>query len=44
MTEEHALDPARFARAEELFTAALGRGLVRLPKIAFHLFPDREEA
>ena len=30
--------------AEELFTAALGRGLVRLPKIAFHLFPDREEA
>ena len=30
--------------AEELFTAALGRGLVRLPKIAFYLFPDREEA
>ena len=30
--------------AEELFTAALGRGLARLPKIAFCLFPDREEA
>lgn len=30
--------------AEELFTAALGRGLVRLPKIALYLFPDREEA
>ena len=30
--------------AEELFTAALGRGLVRLPKVAFYLFPDREEA
>ena len=30
--------------AEELFTTALGRGLVRLPKIALYLFPDREEA
>lgn len=30
--------------AEELFTAALGRGLVRLPKIAFYLCPDREGA
>ena len=30
--------------AEELFTSALGRGLVRLPKIASYLFPDREAA
>ena len=39
------LAPAFEHLAEELFTSALGRGLVRLPKIAFYLFPDdREEA